>query len=169
MSRARARETFTMGDLEAAMEGVAARLRPSLIDEIPGAYKDIDQVMEHSRKLAKIEYTLKQIVNVKGRLKWKQLEWPDGILNLVGRMSLNGERRPDISDDFPGRCYLWACGAVGSALPWHGRGQGFESLQVHQIPPELRIPHKLYCVMDLPKKNCCKTDGNGVARFQSLE
>src|SRR5262249_5431278 len=26
----------------------------------------------------------------------------------------------------------WACGAVGSALPWHGRGQGFESLQVHQ-------------------------------------
>ncbi len=55
-----------MGDLEAAMEGVAARLRPSLIDEIPGAYKDIDQVMEHSRKLAKIEYTLKQIVNVKG-------------------------------------------------------------------------------------------------------
>ena len=25
----------------------------------------------------------------------------------------------------------WACGAVGSALPWHGRGQGFESLQVH--------------------------------------
>jgi hypothetical protein len=28
----------------------------------------------------------------------------------------------------------WACGAVGSALPWHGRGQGFESLQVHQSP-----------------------------------
>ena len=30
---------------------------------------------------------------------------------------------------------LWACGAVGSALPWHGRGQGFESLQVHQFTP----------------------------------
>src|SRR5581483_2142045 len=27
----------------------------------------------------------------------------------------------------------WACGAVGSALPWHGRGREFESLQVHQI------------------------------------
>ena len=26
-----------------------------------------------------------------------------------------------------------ACGAVGSALPWHGRGRGFESLQVHQF------------------------------------
>ncbi len=25
-----------------------------------------------------------------------------------------------------------ACGAVGSALPWHGRGRGFESHQVHQ-------------------------------------
>src|SRR5437016_1720890 len=26
----------------------------------------------------------------------------------------------------------WACGAVGSALPWHGRGREFESHQVHQ-------------------------------------
>lgn len=66
MSRSQARETFTMHDLKAAMEGVAARLRPSLIDEIPGAYKDIDEVMENSRDLVKIEHTLKQIVNVKG-------------------------------------------------------------------------------------------------------
>jgi hypothetical protein len=29
---------------------------------------------------------------------------------------------------------MWACGAVGSALPWHGRGREFESHQVHQIP-----------------------------------
>jgi hypothetical protein len=32
-------------------------------------------------------------------------------------------------------CYTepsWACGAVGSALPWHGRGREFESHQVHQ-------------------------------------
>src|SRR5665213_1386357 len=33
----------------------------------------------------------------------------------------------------------WACGAVGSALPWHGRGQGFESLQVHQNKPQQNI------------------------------
>jgi hypothetical protein len=26
----------------------------------------------------------------------------------------------------------WACGAVGSALPWHGRGRRFEPDQVHQ-------------------------------------
>ena len=37
----------------------------------------------------------------------------------------------------------WACGAVGSALPWHGRGQGFESLQVHQFNPMLPIAHLL--------------------------
>jgi tRNA-splicing ligase RtcB (3'-phosphate/5'-hydroxy nucleic acid ligase) len=66
MSRNKARETFTMQDLETAMQGVASRLRPSLIDEIPGAYKDIDEVMENSRELVKIEHTLKQIVNVKG-------------------------------------------------------------------------------------------------------
>jgi tRNA-splicing ligase RtcB len=52
--------------LEKSMEGVAARLRPQLIDEIPGAYKDIDEVMEQSRELVKVEHTLKQIVNVKG-------------------------------------------------------------------------------------------------------
>ena len=28
-----------------------------------------------------------------------------------------------------------ACGAVGSALPWHGRGRGFESPQVHHLIP----------------------------------
>jgi tRNA-splicing ligase RtcB len=66
MSRNKARETFSMQDLEMAMQGVVARLRPSLIDEIPGAYKDIDEVMENSRELVKIEHTLKQIVNVKG-------------------------------------------------------------------------------------------------------
>ena len=66
MSRAKARKMFTMEDLEKSMEGISARLRPQLIDEIPGAYKDIDQVIENSRELVKIEHTLKQIVNVKG-------------------------------------------------------------------------------------------------------
>ena len=66
MSRNQARQKFTMKDLETAMTGVAARLRPQLIDEIPGAYKDIDEVMANSRELVEIEHTLKQIVNVKG-------------------------------------------------------------------------------------------------------
>jgi tRNA-splicing ligase RtcB (3'-phosphate/5'-hydroxy nucleic acid ligase) len=66
MSRTKARKQFTLEDLKKAMEGVSARLRPELIDEIPGAYKDIDEVMENSKELVKIEHTLKQIVNVKG-------------------------------------------------------------------------------------------------------
>lgn len=37
-----------------------------LLDELPGAYKNIDEVMEHSKELVKVEHTLRQIVNVKG-------------------------------------------------------------------------------------------------------
>src|SRR5580692_11311094 len=29
-------------------------------------------------------------------------------------------------------CSKWACGAAGSALPWHGRGHRFDPDQVHQ-------------------------------------
>ncbi len=32
---------------------------------------------------------------------------------------------------------LWACGAAGSALPWHGRGRRFDPDQVHQIPQQV--------------------------------
>ena len=66
MSRNKARQLFTMQDLEKAMAGVSARLRPQLIDEIPGAYKDIDEVIENSKKLVRVEQILKQIINVKG-------------------------------------------------------------------------------------------------------
>src|SRR5882762_4462257 len=32
----------------------------------------------------------------------------------------------------------WACGAAGSALPWHGRGRRFDPDQVHQTSQQLR-------------------------------
>ena len=35
-----------------------------LFDEIPSAYKDIDEVMEHAKELVEIRYTLKQFLNV---------------------------------------------------------------------------------------------------------
>ena len=35
----------------------------------------------------------------------------------------------------------WACGAAGSALPWHGRGRRFDPGQVHHIFNYLQIPH----------------------------
>lgn len=65
-SRTKARATFTMADLEASMKGIVFRHSTELIDEIAGAYKDIDVVMENSKELVKIEHTLKQVVNVKG-------------------------------------------------------------------------------------------------------
>ena len=37
-----------------------------LLDEIPGAYKDIDTVMEDAKELVEVKYILKQFVNVKG-------------------------------------------------------------------------------------------------------
>src|SRR5208283_5875959 len=33
----------------------------------------------------------------------------------------------------------WACGAAGSALPWHGRGRRFDPDQVHQISQRLPV------------------------------
>jgi len=65
-SRSEAKRRFTMSDLEKAMGEISFRHSKSLIDEIPMAYKDIDEVMENSRELVSVEHTLKQIVNVKG-------------------------------------------------------------------------------------------------------
>jgi tRNA-splicing ligase RtcB len=65
-SRTRARQLFTMGDLERAMNGIEFRRSKVLLDEIPSAYKDIDEVMEHARSLVEIRHVLKQFLNVKG-------------------------------------------------------------------------------------------------------
>jgi tRNA-splicing ligase RtcB len=55
-----------MNDLEAAMGDISFRHTKSLIDEIPMAYKDIDEVIENSKELVQVDHTLKQIVNIKG-------------------------------------------------------------------------------------------------------
>src|SRR5438874_7583878 len=65
-SRSEAKRRFTMDDLEAAMGDISFRHSKSLIDEIPMAYKDIDEVMENSKELVRIDHTLKQVINVKG-------------------------------------------------------------------------------------------------------
>ena len=48
------------------MAGIEYRHSKVLLDEIPDAYKDIDQVMENARDLVEVKYTLKQFINVKG-------------------------------------------------------------------------------------------------------
>ena len=65
-SRTKARALFKMDDLREAMLGIEYRHSKELLDEIPGAYKDIDQVMENAKELVEIKYVLKQFVNVKG-------------------------------------------------------------------------------------------------------
>lgn len=66
MSRAKAKQSFTMEDFDKAMVGIEHRRSDILIDELPQAYKDIDEVMENAKELVEIKYTLKQILNVKG-------------------------------------------------------------------------------------------------------
>lgn len=65
-SRTDARKIFTTQDLENQTQGVECRKDRAILDEIPSAYKDIDQVMANQADLAEILYTLKQILCVKG-------------------------------------------------------------------------------------------------------
>lgn len=69
MSRRKARETFTAADLTTAMDGIEWRhdIAEDLIDEIPGAYKDVDVVMKDAADLVDIKHTLRQFLNVKGQ------------------------------------------------------------------------------------------------------
>jgi tRNA-splicing ligase RtcB len=66
MSRGAAMKSFTRLDLARQTEGVVCRKDEGVIDEIPGAYKDIDTVMENQRDLVEVVHTLKQVVCVKG-------------------------------------------------------------------------------------------------------
>lgn len=65
-SRTEARKRFTMDDFDAAMKGIEHRRSESLIDELPEAYKPIDEVMENAKDLVRVEHELRQILNVKG-------------------------------------------------------------------------------------------------------
>lgn len=66
MSRKKARATFTQADLEKQTAGVECRKDLGILDEIPGAYKDIDTVMQNQNDLVEIVAELKQIMCVKG-------------------------------------------------------------------------------------------------------
>ena len=66
MSRGEAKRTFTLKDHRQATEGVECRKDEGVIDETPGAYKDIDAVMAAQADLVDVVHTLKQVVCVKG-------------------------------------------------------------------------------------------------------
>lgn len=66
MSRTAARHAFSKDDLIAQTKGVECRKDKAVIDEIPAAYKDIDDVMENQSDLVEVVHTLKQVLCVKG-------------------------------------------------------------------------------------------------------
>jgi tRNA-splicing ligase RtcB len=68
MSRRKARELFTVESVTAQMaeRDVEARVRDAIVDEAPGAYKDIEETMAHASELVRPLYRLRQIINVKG-------------------------------------------------------------------------------------------------------
>ncbi len=66
MSRTQARAQFSVEDLAQQTAGVECRKDAAVIDEIPGAYKDIDTVMRNQADLVTIEHTLKQFICIKG-------------------------------------------------------------------------------------------------------
>jgi tRNA-splicing ligase RtcB len=65
-SRSAARKAFTRAELDSAMEGIEWGRSDAFLDEIPGAYKPVEQVMADAADLVEVRHTLRQIVNVKG-------------------------------------------------------------------------------------------------------
>jgi tRNA-splicing ligase RtcB len=66
MSRNQAKKRFNVDDLIQQTQGVECRKDSGVIDEIPGAYKPIDEVMHQQQDLVEIVATLKQVICVKG-------------------------------------------------------------------------------------------------------
>jgi len=66
MSRGKAKHRFSLDDLAAQTKGIECRKDAGVLDEIPGAYKDIDQVMANQTDLVEVVHTLRQVLCIKG-------------------------------------------------------------------------------------------------------
>ncbi|MFH8989255.1 RtcB family protein [Streptomyces sp. NPDC017940] len=66
MSRNAAKKRFSTQDLEEQTRGVECRKDSGVVDEIPGAYKSIDKVIDQQTDLVEVVAKLKQVVCVKG-------------------------------------------------------------------------------------------------------
>ncbi|MCB0802755.1 MAG: RtcB family protein [Flavobacteriales bacterium] len=65
-SRGEAKRRFSTKDLIKQTEGVECRKDADIIDELPSAYKNIDDVMQQQKDLVEIIAELKQVICVKG-------------------------------------------------------------------------------------------------------
>jgi tRNA-splicing ligase RtcB len=66
MSRTEAKRKFSLADHAAATAGIECRKDEDVLDETPGAYKPIDDVMRAQKDLVEIVHTLRQVLCVKG-------------------------------------------------------------------------------------------------------
>ncbi|MFS4461004.1 RtcB family protein [Bdellovibrio sp. HCB2-146] len=66
MSRSEAKRRFSVKDLIEQTAGVECRKDLHVVDEIPSAYKNIDQVMQNQQDLVEVVAVLKQVLCVKG-------------------------------------------------------------------------------------------------------
>jgi tRNA-splicing ligase RtcB (3'-phosphate/5'-hydroxy nucleic acid ligase) len=66
MSRTAAKKAFSLEDHARMTAGIECRKDADVIDETPGAYKAIEDVMEAQKDLVEVVHTLRQIVCVKG-------------------------------------------------------------------------------------------------------
>lgn len=66
MSRSAAKKLFTVDDLKNQTKDVECRKDVDVIDEIPKAYKDIDEVMSNQSDLVEVVAQLNQILCIKG-------------------------------------------------------------------------------------------------------
>ena len=65
-SRTKAKKLFSEQDFLEQTKGVECRKDKGVLDEIPGAYKDIDEVMANQADLVEVVAELKQVMCVKG-------------------------------------------------------------------------------------------------------
>lgn len=65
-SRNEAKRTYTVEDLIEQTKGIECRKDIDIVDEIPAAYKNIDDVMEDQKDLVSIIHVLKQLICIKG-------------------------------------------------------------------------------------------------------
>jgi tRNA-splicing ligase RtcB len=66
MGRKEAKRQFTVADLEAQMQGIEGRRDAGVLDEIPSAYKSIDDVIQQQSDLVDVVAELKQVISIKG-------------------------------------------------------------------------------------------------------
>jgi tRNA-splicing ligase RtcB len=66
LSRTKAKDLYTEADLKRQTQGIECRKDTGVLDEIPAAYKNIDEVMQNQSDLVEVVEELRQLVCVKG-------------------------------------------------------------------------------------------------------